>query len=157
VNNRLNHVTRRAALASFFAAAAFPSIPAAQPWPTMTVHKDPNCGCCLGWTRHLTGAGFTVSVVDTDRIDAIKFRLGVPQELASCHTAEISHYTIEGHVPAGAIARLLAERPAGKGLAVPGMPSGAPGMDGAPERYEVVLFGPNGQRTFGRYRGAEEI
>ena len=81
----------------------------------------------------------------------------MPQDLASCHTAEIAGYVIEGHVPADAIKRLLAEKPTGKGLAVAGMPMGSPGMemDGmAPETYEVVLFGPTGRKTFARYEGA---
>jgi hypothetical protein len=123
---------------------------------TMTVYKDPSCGCCLAWAQHLTAAGFTIAVVETPRLDLVKARL--PAALASCHTAEVGNYAIEGHVPAGAIARLLVERPAARGLAVPGMPIGAPGMDGSPpETYEVVLFGPHGRRTFARYLGSREI
>ncbi|MBB5758543.1 hypothetical protein HNR00_003265 [Methylorubrum rhodinum] len=87
----------------------------------------------------------------------MKVRLGVPRDLASCHTAQVDGYAIEGHVPAGAIKRLLAEKPQGIGLVVPGMPAGSPGMevDGMePATYDVVLFGPEGRSTFARYRGA---
>lgn len=130
----------------------------AQTLPPVVVHKDPSCGCCGAWVDHLRGAGFQVSVTETDEMTAIKARLGVPQKLASCHTAEVGGYTIEGHVPADEIKRLLAERPAAKGLAVPGMPVGSPGMEVAganPDRYEVVLFGQEGQRTFAQYVGAK--
>ena len=106
----------------------------------------------------MTAAGFIVTVVDTTHVDAVKTRLGVPNELASCHTAEISGYAIEGHVPAPAIIQLLAEKPMAKGLAVPGMPVGSPGMDGwSLATYDVILFGSNGQRTYARYRGAKQI
>ena len=156
----LNLPTRRVALVSLLGIAVTTSrvTVRADALPAMTVHKDPSCGCCRAWIEHLTAAGFTVSVVETDRVDAVKARLGIPSELASCHTAEIGDYAIEGHVPAGAIARLLAEKPAAKGLAVPGMPVGAPGMGGSPPAtYEVVLFGPQGRRTFARYRGTREL
>ena len=82
----------------------------------------------------------------------------MPANLVSCHTAEVQGYVIEGHVPAAAIQRLLRDKPKAAGLAVPGMPIGSPGMEGGtPETYEVVLFGPQGQRTFARYRGSQEI
>jgi hypothetical protein len=160
VSNALELPTRRSALVSLFAfAVIIPSADVrAEAWPAMTVHKDPSCGCCLAWAQHLRTAGFTVSVVETDRVDLVKARLGVPDDLVSCHTAELGGYAIEGHVPAEAIARLLAEVPAATGLAVPGMPVGAPGMGGSPaETYEVVLFGRQGRRTFGRYRRNREI
>lgn len=127
---------------------------------SIKVHRDPNCGCCGAWVDHLRGAGFTAEVLETSAINRVKSKLGVPQSLASCHTAEIDGYVIEGHVPAAAIRRLLAERPAGTGLAVPGMPIGSPGMEvegSPPEIYSVILFGPSGQRVFGQYRGATEI
>jgi hypothetical protein len=126
--------------------------------PAVTVYKDAGCSCCSGWARHLTAAGFTVSVIETADVDAVKARFGVPDRLASCHTAEIGGYAIEGHVPAATIKRLLREKPAAKGLAVPGMPVGSPGMDGwSPEPYEVILFGDGGERIYARYRNAEEI
>jgi hypothetical protein len=120
----------------------------------ITVHKDPTCGCCTGWVRHLQRAGFTTNVIDTKELDPVKQRLGVPDDLAACHTAEVSGYVVEGHVPASAVKRLLAERPSATGLAVPGMPVGSPGMEGGePETYDVVLFGPDGRRPYMRFRG----
>ena len=124
----------------------------------ITVHKDPNCGCCTGWVRHLQKNGFATNVDETSQIDAVKERLGVPDDLVSCHTAEIAGYVIEGHVPAQAIRRLLMEKPTAKGLAVPGMPVGSPGMEGgAPETYEVVLFGSAGRRPYMRFVGGRPI
>lgn len=122
--------------------------------------KDPSCGCCSGWADHIRAAGFPVEIKETAEINRLKARLGVPQALASCHTAEVGGYVIEGHVPVGAIMRLLAEKPQAKGLAVPGMPIGSPGMaveGAAPDTYEVVLFGPSGQTTFARYQGTDLI
>jgi hypothetical protein len=153
-----NHIllSRRAALLLAGAALALPARAADR--PPMRVHKDPNCGCCNGWITHLEQAGFAVAAIETSRLNAVKARLGVPPELASCHTAELGDYVIEGHVPAAAIERLLAERPRAKGLAVPGMPVGSPGMEGGePEVYEVMLFGPEGTRSFGRYKGADAV
>jgi hypothetical protein len=151
--------TRRLALLSLLSSALMISHVRIHAEPSaMTVYKDPNCDCCLAWVQHLIAAGFAVSVVETHRVDAIKSRLGIPSDLASCHTAELGDYAIEGHVPAGAIARLLVEKPTAKGLAVPGMPIGAPGMGGSPpQTYEVVLFGPQGRWTFAQYLGAREI
>lgn len=121
--------------------------------PAMVVFRDPTCGCCHKWVEHLTANGFAVTVHDAPSMKAIKARLGVPAELASCHTGEIGGYVIEGHVPAAAIKRLLAEKPQGRGLAVPGMPIGSPGMEGgAPEIYEVTLFGAGAPQSFGRFR-----
>jgi hypothetical protein len=122
------------------------------------ISRDPNCGCCGAWADHLQRAGFPVKIIETDNVNAIKQRLGVPPDLASCHTAEVQGYVIEGHVPAAAIQRLLVEKPQAIGLSVPGMPIGSPGMEGgAPETYNVVLFGPQGRRTFARYRGDREL
>ena len=132
---------------------------ASEPLPRMIVNKDPNCGCCSGWVKHIQAAGFTVDVVDTGQLNRVKAKLGVPDDLAACHTAEIAGYVIEGHVPATAVKRLLAEKPNAKGLAVPGMPVGSPGMEveGAPpDTYDVILFGP-GQRRFARFQGDREI
>ena len=120
------------------------------------VWKDPSCGCCSGWVEHLRGSGFTVEAIDTADLAAVKTALGVPDELAACHTAKIDSYVIEGHVPAAAIRRLLAERPAALGLAVPGMPVGSPGMEGGtPQPYDVVLFAAASSRLYGRFIGAE--
>jgi hypothetical protein len=127
--------------------------------PSMIVHKDPNCGCCSGWVEHVREAGFTVEVRDVPDLTRVKTRLGVPADLAGCHTAEVAGYAIEGHVPAAALRRFLNEKPKAKGLAVPGMPVGSPGMevpDGQMEEYVVVLFGPQ-RRTYARFRGAIEL
>ena len=124
----------------------------------ITVTKDANCGCCNGWIDHLREEGFTVSAADSTRLNQLKAALGVPRELASCHTAEVSGYVIEGHVPAAAIRKLLTEGPEARGLAVPGMPVGSPGMEvegQAADRYAVVLFGPKGQRIYARFHGKE--
>nr|GAJ34112.1 predicted metal-binding protein [Bradyrhizobium sp. DOA9] len=122
------------------------------------MHRDPSCGCCAGWVQHLRDEGFTVRVEETPDLDPIRARLGIPSNLAACHTAEVAGYVVEGHVPAAAVRRLLAERPNAKGLAVPGMPVGSPGMEGGkPQRYEVVLFGSDGQKPFMRFIGAQEI
>jgi hypothetical protein len=146
-------ITRRLALLGMGALCAMPTSPAwAAEKALITVHKDPSCGCCSGWVEHLRKAGFPVTAIDTARLDAVKARLGVPSELAACHTAEVAGYVIEGHVPASAIERLLGEKPRATGLAVPGMPVGSPGMEGGtPEAYDVVLFGPTERRTYMRF------
>jgi hypothetical protein len=151
------HVTRRGILLGS-AACLLPSAALAAAEPLVTVHRDPNCGCCSGWVQHLQKAGFPTKVLDTTNVDAVKTRLDVPDDLAACHTAEVSGYVIEGHVPAIALKRLLGEKPDATGLAVPGMPVGSPGMEGgAPERYDVVLFGPSGRRSYMRFLGGREL
>jgi len=151
-------IDRRMFLAGALALPAFSSPSSAREnLPTVSVTKDPSCGCCSAWAEHLRQSGFTVSITESTELNRVKARLGVPKALASCHTAEVGGYVIEGHVPADEIKRLLVERPAGKGLAVPGMPIGSPGMevDGAsPDLFEVILFDNTGQRVFARYRGA---
>jgi hypothetical protein len=118
----------------------------------VTVHKDPNCGCCSGWVRHLEQAGFTVKTIETADLDPVKTRLGVPDDLAACHTAQMGGYVIEGHVPAVVLKRFLNEKPGAIGLAVPGMPVGSPGMEGwSAEPYDVIMFGPAGRRTYMRF------
>ena len=155
-------ISRRALLAGLAASTlvlATRASLAQEALPKMVVTKDPNCGCCTGWVEHVRAAGFDVDVVESAEVNRLKTRLGVPQPLASCHTAETGGYVIEGHVPPAAIKRLLAEKPDGTGLAVPGMPVGSPGMEVEgmeSETYEVVLFGPSGQRTYARYTGARE-
>jgi len=144
-------------VAAFAALRILPSAHA-QGLPPLHVSKSPTCGCCAGWVDHIRGAGFQARVTEMADLTALKARLQVPSALASCHTAEIDGYVIEGHVPADAIKRLLLERPKAKGLAVPGMPTGSPGME-APgaknEPYDVILFGPTGQRPFARYVGSK--
>jgi hypothetical protein len=127
---------------------------------TITVTKDPDCGCCEAWADHLRKEDFTVNVVETAKLNQLKARLGVPSDLRSCHTAEVDGYVIEGHVPARAIRKLLAERPQLRGLSVPGMPVGSPGMEieGQPaETYSVIAFGPAGQKIYARFEGEKEL
>jgi hypothetical protein len=134
------------------------AMPAAAAEPAITVHKDPSCSCCSGWVQHLQKAGFPTKVIETRDLDAVKTRLKIPDDLAACHTAEVAGYVIEGHVPASALKRFLAEKPDATGLAVPGMPAGSPGMEGGtPERYDVVLFGPNGRRTYMSFIGERSV
>ena len=104
------------------------------------VWKSPSCGCCAEWVKHLRDNGFSVRVNDVGN-NAARVRLGIPAKLGSCHTAQVSGYAIEGHVPAADIKRLLSERPDAIGLAVPGMPVGSPGMEDGErrERYDVQL------------------
>ena len=133
---------------------------AAEPLPKMTVTRDPNCGCCGNWVTHVKAAGFAVEVVEVPDVAPLKARLGVPDPLASCHTAEIGGYVVEGHVPAEAIKRLLTERPKATGLAVAGMPVGSPGMEVAgqqPDTYDVIIFSAGRQNVFARYRGLQQV
>jgi len=125
---------------------------------TATVYKDPTCGCCGKWVDLLRKDGFTVTVNDARDIAAIKDKYGVPQPLRSCHTALINGYIVEGHVPIADVTRLLKEKTAVAGLAVPGMPIGSPGMEVAgvnPQPYDVIAFGKDGKsRIFASHRGA---
>lgn len=116
----------------------------AQTKPLVEVWKDPTCGCCGDWVSHMEASGFQVQVHDTGNAPVRK-RLGVPEKMGSCHTALVGGYALEGHVPAREIQRLLKERPRAIGLAVPGMPVGSPGMDGAiyngrKDPYDVILL-----------------
>jgi len=145
---------RRDLLLAAAALAAFAAIRPAGAATAITVYRSASCGCCGAWVDHLRANGFAVTVHETDDIAPVKRRLGVPRALEGCHTGAIAGYAIEGHVPAREIHRLLAERPAALGLAVPGMPIGSPGMEtgGPADRYEVVLFGENGAgRVYARY------
>jgi len=114
--------------------------------PVITVYKDPNCGCCNHWVDHLIKHGYRVTAKNTSEMTEIKRGLGVPEDLESCHTGVVNGYVIEGHVPAADISRLLKEKPAVVGLAVPGMPMGSPGMEGPrTDRYDVVSFDKGGK------------
>ena len=151
-------LTRRSALLAALASLLQTGSAFAGEKEVITVHKDPTCGCCSGWVEHLQKAGFKTKVLDTKALDAVKQRLGVPDDLAACHTAEMAGYIVEGHVPAAALKRLLAEKPKAAGLAVPGMPVGSPGMEGGkPEKYDVILFGPEGRRTYMSFVGEQSI
>ena len=117
----------------------------AAPADTLVVYKTPTCGCCNAWVDHARESGFAVVTHDMNDLSAIKQQLGVPAGRASCHTATVNGYTIEGHVPADLIRKLLTERPAIRGLAVPGMPIGSPGMEGLIKQdYDVLAFDENG-------------
>ena len=114
---------------------------------TITVYKDPSCGCCTKWVAHLRSAGLHPDVHDRADMDALKNSLGVPSALRSCHTAVAGRYVIEGHVPASDVKRLLTGAPKGiLGIAVPDMRAGAPGMEvpGRADRYDVIAFAADG-------------
>jgi hypothetical protein len=135
-----------AILALTLTSAVAPSTNAAPRKPTITVYKDPSCGCCKNWIEHLIKHGYRVDAKDTPAMADIKRTLGVPEALTACHTAVVNGYLIEGHVPAADIAKLLEEKPKVAGLAVPGMPMGSPGMEG-PRRqhYQVLSFDKSGK------------
>lgn len=127
---------------------------AAPETPVIDVYKSPTCGCCNNWIDHLKANGFGVRSYDTDNVAQHKARLGVPPGYGSCHTAEIDGYVIEGHVPAKEIKRLLKEKPRARGLVVPAMPVGSPGMeaDGRKDPYKVFLVNRNGStQTYVQY------
>jgi hypothetical protein len=117
--------------------------------PTLEVWKNRGCACCSAWAEHFERAGFAVTMHELDDVTPLRAAAGVPADLAGCHTAKIDGYVVEGHVPVAAVQRLLAERPAVSGLAVPGMPIGSPGMEiaGEPaEPFEVFAFTSDGSR-----------
>lgn len=125
-----------------------------QPTPqlaSMTVYRDPSCGCCEAWAEIAKNAGYQVALVDRPDMPAIKTRLGVPEALASCHTATVGGYAVEGHVPLEDVARLLKERPKPiRGIAVAGMPRGSPGMempDGSKDAFQVMAFDAAGNTS----------
>ncbi len=145
----LNRRTTLLAAAAAVASAAWPAL-AAKPkkLPVMQVWKDPNCGCCNDWVAILRREGFEVQTFDSGNT-AVRQRLGMPMQFASCHTALIDGYVVEGHVNPAEIKRLLVERPKALGLAVPGMPIGSPGMDGPEygsrrDPYDVLLVQKDG-------------
>jgi hypothetical protein len=128
-------------------ASAAPAAPADA--PLVVVYKDPSCGCCTKWVEHMRDSGFQVETHDTSGVDGIKDQSGVPQGARSCHTGLVGGYAIEGHVPAEVVRKLLREHPADiAGLAVPGMVTGSPGMEGPnPQHYEVIAFGRDGRTS----------
>ena len=125
------------------------TLPATAESPQVTVFKLRTCSCCAKWIEHLRANGFEVTVQEVDSTADYEAKYGVPASLRSCHTAIVDGYTIEGHVPAQDIQRLLKERPAAKGLAVPGMPIGSPGMEVGTrvQAYSVMLFDAEGNTS----------
>lgn len=167
---RSQHLTRRSVLVGLSAVSSFPLIgcggtetaatenaqtptaaPSAAPQlASMTVYRDPSCGCCEAWAEIARKAGYQVKLIDHPDMPAIKRQHGVPDELLSCHTTVVGGYAVEGHVPLEDVNRLVAERPQLKGIAVAGMPLGSPGMevpDGTREPFQVMAFDAAGRIT----------
>ena len=148
-------ISRRSLIESLLKAmavgAALPAIARADGvLPVLNIYKDPSCGCCGKWVEHLTANGLKGTVTDRKDMDAFKDSLGIPAALRSCHTAVYGQYWIEGHVPAAEMKALLEKKPKDVvGLAVPGMPSGSPGMEmGAKkDRYDVLAVRANGKTS----------
>lgn len=129
-------------------AACGPSEPESASKAVVQIFKSPTCGCCVKWADHLESKGFRVETADVRDLAAVKRQHDVPPNAESCHTALVEGYVVEGHVPASDIARLLRERPSVRGLVVPGMPRGSPGMESPnPEPYTVYAFDDDGART----------
>ncbi len=123
--------------------------------PVVEMTRHPQCGCCTKWADHLREAGFEVKITETRKMWGVKRMAGVPKDLDSCHTATVGGYVVEGHVPASDIKRLLSQRPDVKGLSVPGMPIGSPGMEvgDRTEAYDVLSFDADGRTdVFQSYR-----
>ncbi len=126
-------------------------------FPVVTVYKSPTCGCCSAWADHMREAGFTVNSIDREDMGVIKAEQGIPRQLQSCHTAVVGDYVVEGHVPAADVKKLLEEKPDAKGLAVPGMPLGSPGMEHPrPQDYATYAFNDKGQaKVFEKHSASE--
>jgi hypothetical protein len=148
---------RRHFLAACAAAVAAQAFANQHAPPLVEVWKSPTCGCCKDWIKHLEASGFTVKTYDNGNTQ-MRGRLGLAEKFGSCHTARVAGYVVEGHVPAREIQRLLKDRPAALGLAVPAMPVGSPGMDGPAyggrrDPYDVLLVQADGRSTvFRSYR-----
>ena len=134
---------------STLAVTAWTGMARAANLPNIVAYRNPGCGCCEKWAEQLKAAGFDVSMQDDPDLSARRAAAGVPDDLAGCHTALMGDYVIEGHVPLAEIQRLLTEKPLIKGIAVPGMPTGSPGMEMGERRdaYDVVAFAADGTRT----------
>lgn len=147
--------TRRSFVLGAGAVLALGMLPGAraqQALPPVKVFKNPSCGCCGGWVKHMQANGFRVETQEVGDVTAIRRKYGVPDALASCHTAVVAGYAIEGHVPAGDIKRLLREKSKARGLAVPGMVDGSPGMEqGRPQPYATIAFDDRGTSVFARH------
>ena len=129
--------------------------------PLLRVVRDPGCECCSGWARHMEQAGFDVRVEERPRRDPLRRTSGAPPELVGCHVGLHDRFAFEGHVPAAAVRRFLADPGPWRGLAVPGMPMGSPGMEVSgvsPQTYEVVRFDHAGRwELLARARGQDLI
>jgi hypothetical protein len=146
-----NNFSRRKFL---YAATAGLSVMTLPVWASEAVfYRNPGCGCCHLWGERMNAAGLPVRLVDSDDLTAMLEQHGVPAEMQPCHVGRIGGYVIAGHVPPEDVKRLLAEKPTGAGLVVPGMPMGSPGMDGgATEPYAVLLFQNDGSaQQFARH------
>lgn len=154
-------ITRRGLLTMSLTGLAAPGVVRGDTLPKLQVWRDAGCGCCGAWVDHMRAAGFAVEDNVVRSVAAARRMLGTPADLLSCHARLVGGYVLEGHVPALAVKRLLAARPAGiRGLAVPEMPVGSPGMEvpgQAPNIYDVVAFGEGPHRTFMRFRGGEPV
>lgn len=146
-------MNRRSFTRAAVASVLFTPILALAAAPVIDVFKSASCGCCKAWVEHLKANGFVTRVTDVDDPSAYRKRGGIPDALGSCHTGMVGGYAIEGHVPASDIKRLLAQKPKARGLAVPGMPLGAPGMEGPrKDPFDVLLVQGDGQtRVFQRH------
>ena len=141
-------MTRNTFLRAMLAGPTVAAVRAFAAAPKIQVFKTPTCGCCGNWVKHLKDNGFDVAVKDVPDTGEYRRQFGVPEKLMSCHTGVVEGYALEGHVPAAEIHRLLKERPHAKGLAVPGMPMGSPGMEGpVTQAYSVVLFDSEGHTS----------
>ncbi|MFP3920461.1 MAG: DUF411 domain-containing protein [Dichotomicrobium sp.] len=152
---RATMVVLVAAMAGIHPEAAADQSMRSQSLPVVEMTKHPNCGCCTKWADHMREAGFKVEVTETERMWGVKRMAGVPKDLDSCHTAKIGGYIVEGHVPAEDVKRLLRSSPDVRGLSVPGMPIGSPGMEvgDQTEPYDVLTFDAEGETTvFQSYR-----
>jgi len=137
-------MTRRATVFALLGGVALGMRPVAAVAAPIAINvaKDPNCGCCTAWVEIIEADGFAASIqlLDFDALQAFKIASGIPEGMASCHTAHVDGYAIEGHVPAADIRRLLTERPDAVGLSVPGMPYGSPGMGPEAEREAYIVY-----------------
>jgi len=126
---------------------------------SVVVYKSPSCGCCSQWVEHLRRNGLEVDVVNVNSTEPVRIRLGVPRKLTSCHTAVAGDHWVEGHVPADLVQRLIAERPDDiRGIAVPGMPVGSPGMEGPnASEYKVMSYDRAGNTSVYATRQGQEV
>jgi hypothetical protein len=142
-------MNRRTTLLSLIASVSVviaPRAGRAAAFPPVAVYRNPGCGCCEGWVKHMIAAGFTVTMEDDPNLAARRESLKIPADLASCHIALVDGYAFEGHIPVEDVVKFLKERPVGAiALVVPGMPMESPGMElgGASEAFDVLMISTN--------------